>query len=110
MVMAALILFRRLGLRTFRMMPGGDKVSAYQVHSARRPAQPLLPSAGVWRMLSTILQSRRTKSGDHDRARHAILFYLTFFTLPLSGWVMWSSVAHPGPLYLVGSCRAAGAA
>jgi hypothetical protein len=30
------------------------------------------------------------------------LFYAAFFGLPLSGWVMWSSVAPPGPLYLAG--------
>ncbi len=32
----------------------------------------------------------------------AYLFYVAFFTLPLSGWIMWSSIAAPGPLYLGG--------
>ena len=30
------------------------------------------------------------------------LFYACFVLLPISGWIMWSAIAPPGPLYVAG--------
>ena len=105
-VMAALILFQLgWGFWTDLMMPGGDKVIAYQVHSAAGLPVLLLAIGRIfWRALITDPFNDADTQGWQTRVAHAtaLLFYLTFFTLPLSGWVMWSSVAAPGPLYLGG--------
>ena len=105
-VMAALILFQiGWGFWTDWMMPGGDKVFAYQVHSAAGLPVLLLAVARIlWRILITDPYNDADRQGVQTRIAHvtAMLFYVTFFTLPLSGWVMWSSVASPGPLYLAG--------
>ena len=105
-VMAALILFQLgWGFWTDLMMPGGDKVIAYQVHSAAGLPVLLLAIGRIfWRALITDPYNDADRQGWQTRVAHAtaILFYITFFTLPLSGWVMWSSVAAPGPLYLGG--------
>ena len=104
--MAALILFQLgWGFWTDLMMPGGDKVIAYQVHSAAGLPVLLLAIGRIfWRALITDPYNDADRQGWQTRVAHAtaILFYITFFTLPLSGWVMWSSVAAPGPLYLGG--------
>ena len=105
-IMAALILFQiGGGFWTDWMMPGGDKVSAYRLHSAVG-LSILLLAAGriVWRILITDPYNDADRLGWQTRVAHvtALLFYATFLTLPLSGWVMWSSVAPPGPLYLGG--------
>ena len=105
-VMAALVLFQLgWGFWTDLMMPGGDKVLAYQVHSAAGLPVLLLAIGRIfWRALITDPFNDADTQGWQTRVAHAtaLLFYLTFFTLPLSGWVMWSSVAAPGPLYLGG--------
>ena len=105
-VMAALVLFQLgWGFWTDLMMPGGDKVIAYQVHSAAGLPVLLLAIGRIfWRALITDPYNDADRQGWQTRVAHAtaILFYITFFTLPLSGWVMWSSVAAPGPLYLGG--------
>ncbi len=105
-VMAALILFQLgWGFWTDLMMPGGDKVRAYEVHSAAGLLVLLLVFfRGGWRILIQDPVNDADRQGWQSTAAHvtAYLFYLTFFTLPLSGWVMWSSVAAPGPLYLGG--------
>ncbi len=87
------------------MMPGGDKVHAYQVHSAAGlPILVLALGRIVWRMLIDDPYNDADDQGWQTKTAHitAYLFYLAFFTLPLSGWVMWSSIAAPGPLYLGG--------
>lgn len=105
-LMAALVLFQiGWGFWTDWMMPGGDKVQAYQVHSAAGLPILLLAVLRVaWRLLISDPYNDADSQGWKTTIAHgtAILFYLTFFTLPLSGWVMWSSVASPGPLYLAG--------
>lgn len=105
-VMAVLVLFQLgWGFWTDWMMPGGDKVFAYQVHSAAGlPILLLAVGRIVWRMLITDPYNDADTQGVQTKIAHitAMLFYVTFFTLPLSGWVMWSSVASPGPLYLGG--------
>jgi len=103
--MAALILFQiGWGFWTDWMMPGGDKVFAYQVHSAAGlPILFLAIVRIVWRILITDPYNDADTQGVQTKIAHvtAMLFYVTFFTLPVSGWVMWSSVAS-GPLYLAG--------
>ena len=105
-VMAALILFQiGWGFWTDWMMPGGDKVLAYQVHSAAGlPVLVLAMLRIAWRLLITDPYNDADTQGWQTTIAHvtANLFYLTFLTLPLSGWVMWSSVASPGPLYVGG--------
>jgi cytochrome b561 len=105
-IMAALILFQvGWGFWTDWMMPGGDKVAAYQVHSAAGLPVLLLALARMaWRILITDPYNDADRQGVQTTIAHvtAMLFYVTFFTLPLSGWVMWSSLAAPGPLYLAG--------
>ena len=104
--MAALVLFQLgWGFWTDWMMPGGDKVYAYQVHSATGLAiLPLAAGRMAWRAFVTDPYNDADRQGWQTTIAHvtAMLFYVTFFTLPLSGWVMWSSVASPGPLYLGG--------
>jgi cytochrome b561 len=105
-IMAALILFQiGWGFWTDWMMPGGDKIAAYEVHSAAGLPILLLAMARMgWRVLIDDPYNDADDQGVQTHIAHytALLFYLTFFTLPLSGWVMWSSVAAPGPLYLAG--------
>lgn len=105
-IMAALILFQiGWGFWTDWMMPGGDKIAAYQIHSAAGlPVLLLAAGRMVWRMLIDDPYNDADDQGWQTTIAHvtAMLFYVTFFTLPLSGWVMWSSVAAPGPLYLGG--------
>ena len=105
-IMAALVLFQiGWGLWTDWMMPGGDKIRAYQIHSAAGlPILLLALGRIVWRMLIDDPYNDADTQGWQTSVAHvtALLFYVTFFTLPLSGWVMWSSVASPGPLYLGG--------
>jgi cytochrome b561 len=105
-VMAALILFQLgWGFWTDWMMPGGDKVLAYQVHSAAGLPVLLLALLRIaWRLMIDDPYNDADRQGWKTVFAHvtAWLFYLAFFTLPLSGWIMWSSVAAPGPLYLGG--------
>jgi cytochrome b561 len=105
-IMAILILFQiGWGFWADWIMPGGDKIFAYQVHSAAGLPILLLAIARFgWRMLITDPFNDADMQGWRTTLAHvsAHLFYLSFFTLPLSGWFMWSSVAEPGPLYMAG--------
>ncbi len=105
-LMAALVLFQLgWGFYTGFLEPGGDKLHAYQVHSAAGlPILILAILRGVWRILVPGPQNDADRMGMQTTIAHMthMLFYIAFFGLPLSGWVMWSSVAEPGPLYLAG--------
>ena len=105
-IMAALVLFQiGWGYWTDVIMPGGDKVFAYQVHSAAGlPILLLAVLRGVWRVLIPGPVNDADRLGFQSLLAHAthILFYICFFGLPLSGWVMWSSIASPGALRLGG--------
>lgn len=105
-VMAALILFQMgWGLWSDWLMPGGDKVRAYQIHSAAGLPILLLALARMgWRTIVTDPYNDADGQGLRTKLAHAtaIAFYVTFFTLPLSGWAMWSAFAPAGPLYLAG--------
>lgn len=105
-VMAALILFQLgWGYYTDFLMPGGDKLHAYQVHSAAGlPVLILTLFRGGWRIMIPGPVNDADAPGWQSsvaRATH-VLFYVCFIALPLSGWVMWSALAEPGPLLLGG--------
>ena len=105
-IMAALVLFQiGWGFWTDWMMPGGDKVQAYQIHSAAGlPILVLALLRGAWRIVIPGPENDADGLGWQTNMAHVThwLFYLCFFGLPLSGWVMWSSIASPGPLQLAG--------
>jgi cytochrome b561 len=105
-IMAALVIFQLAwGLYTDWLMPGGDKLIAYQVHSAAGlPVLVLAILRGCWRLLIPGPINDADRQGWQTTVAHVthILFYVCFFTLPVSGWVMWSAIAPQGPLYLAG--------
>lgn len=105
--MAALILFQiGWGFWADVVMPGGDKIQAYQLHSAIGLLILLLAvMRGFWRILIPGPVNDADRPGPQSRIAHAthILFYICFLGLPISGWIMWSSVAPPGALRLAGT-------
>lgn len=105
-VMAFLVLFQLgWGFYTDFLMPGGDKLRAYQVHSAAGlPILVLTVFRAGWRIVIPGPINDADEPGWQANVAHAthFLFYVCFVGLPLSGWVMWSSVASPGPLQLGG--------
>jgi cytochrome b561 len=105
-VMAFLVLFQLgWGFYTAMMGVGGDKLAAYQVHSAAGlPILLLAIGRAAWRALIPGPVNDADRQGVQTVVAHAIhyLFYLCFFGLPLSGWAMWSAYAEPGPLRLGG--------
>lgn len=106
-VMALLILVQLgWGFWTDFMMPGGDKIRAYEIHAAVGLSILVLAVGRfVWRMIiGPGPVNDADTSGWRSRFAHltAVLFYILFFTLPLSGWFMWSALASPGPLRLAG--------
>jgi cytochrome b561 len=105
-MMAALVLFQLgWGFYTDLLMPGGDKVFAYQVHSAAGlPILVLVLFRAAWRILIPGPVNDADRLGWQSIAAHVThyLFYLCFLAVPLSGWIMWSALASPGPLHLAG--------
>lgn len=101
-IMAALVLFQLgYGFWTDVMLPGGDKVLAYQLHSALGLLILLLALLrGIWRILIPGPVNDADRLGLQSRLAHAthILFYVCFVGLPLSGWIMWSSITPAGEL------------
>ncbi|HUG46615.1 MAG TPA: cytochrome b [Sphingomicrobium sp.] len=105
-VMAALVLFQLgWGFYIGWISPGGDKLFAYQVHSAAGlPILVLALLRVAWRLIIPGPRNDADVQGWQTIIASAThyLFYAAFFALPLSGWVMWSALAQPGPLYLAG--------
>jgi cytochrome b561 len=105
-VMAALVLFQLgWGYYTDFLMPGGNKVQAYQVHSAAGlPILLLTVMRAAWRIAIPGPVNDADTPGWQSAVAHVthIVFYICFLGLPLSGWAMWSAVAPPGPLWLGG--------
>jgi cytochrome b561 len=110
-VMAALVLFQLgWGFYSSWLPPGGDKLMSYQVHSAAGlPILVLAAGRLAWRIVVPGPVNDADRLGWQTQVAYAThyLFYVAFFGLPLSGWLMWSSIAEPGPLYQIGraSCR-----
>ncbi|MES2492497.1 MAG: cytochrome b [Pseudomonadota bacterium] len=105
-IMALLVLFQLgWGWWTGWLHPGGDKLQAYEVHSAAGLLILVLAVLrAIWRLIIPGPTNDADRLGWQTQAAHFThyLFYLCFFGLPLSGWAMWSSVAAPGPLYVAG--------
>lgn len=104
--MAALVMFQLgWGLYTDVLMPGGDKLHAYQVHAAvGLPILVLTVFRAWWRIVIPGPVNDADRLGWQTtiaRVTHG-LFYLCFLALPISGWMMWSALAPPGPLRLAG--------
>ncbi len=105
-VMAALVLFQ-LGWGYYAdfLMPGGDKLRAYEVHAAIGLAILVLTFfRAAWRIVIPGPVNDADRLGWQTtlaRITHA-LFYLCFVALPVSGWIMWSALAPPGPLFVGG--------
>ena len=106
-VMAALVLFQLgWGWYTTTFLPaGGDKLLAFQVHSAvGLPILILALGRLAWRLIIPGPYNDADTQGWQTQLAYVThyLFYLCFFGLPLSGWAMWSASAAPGPLHLAG--------
>lgn len=105
-VMAALVVFQLgWGYYTSWLPAGGDKLYAFEVHSAvGLPILLLALGRFAWRLIIPGPINDADKQGWQTQVAYTMhsLFYVAFFGLPLSGWAMWSSIAEPGPLYLAG--------
>lgn len=105
-VMAALVIFQ-LGWGAYVgfLPPGGGKLAGYEVHSAVGLVILVLAiGRGVWRLMIPGPVNDADRLGWQTKFAYIthLVFYVCFFGLPLSGWVMWSAIAEPGPLYLAG--------
>lgn len=101
-VMAFLVLFQ-LGWGWYMsLLPaGGDKLHAFEIHSAAGlPILILGLLRGVWRLIIPGPVNDADLPGWQSKVAYAThyLFYICFFGLPLSGWAMWSSLGEPAPL------------
>ncbi|WP_343520284.1 cytochrome b [Sphingomonas sp.] len=105
-VMAFLVLFQLgWGYYASWLPAGGDKLHAYEVHSAvGLPILLLALGRFGWRLMIPGPVNDADRQGWQTQVAYAMhyVFYVAFFGLPLSGWAMWSSIAEPGPLYLAG--------
>ena len=104
--MAALVIFQLgWGLYTDVLMPGGDKLQAYQVHAAvGLPILVLTFFRAWWRIVIPGPINDADRLGWKTLVAHAthILFYGLFALLPISGWAMWSAMQPAAPLSLAG--------
>jgi cytochrome b561 len=87
------------------MAVGGDKLRGYEVHA--EVGLLILVLAGlrlVWRLIvpppinDADTLGWQTKVADVTH----VLFYICFFLLPISGWMMWSALDAARPLSLAG--------
>jgi cytochrome b561 len=83
---------------------GGDKYIGYQTHTQTGLAIMLL---GLLRFLwSSQIRGPETVDEDSFAGRASRLlqawFYFSFFALPISGWVMWSTLPSGLPLHIAG--------
>lgn len=105
-LMAFMVLFQLgWGYYTGVLNVGGDKVRAYEIHSAvGLPILLLVILRLAWRIVIPGPTNDADMGGWQERVAKStyVVFYICFFGLPLTGWAMWSSVAAPGPLYLAG--------
>lgn len=104
-VMAALMIFQLgYGWWLSRLPVGGDKLLGYQTHAEVGLTIMVLGSLRfLWRS-----QIGTPENVDEDslsgKASHAVevWFYFSFFALPISGWVMWSTLPGDLPLSIAG--------
>lgn len=104
-VMAALMIFQlAFGWWLSRLPAGGDKLLGYQTHAEVGLTIMVVGSLRfLWRS-----QIGTPENVDEDslsgKASHAVemWFYFSFFALPISGWVMWSTLPGDLPLSIAG--------
>ncbi|WP_106639081.1 cytochrome b [Allosphingosinicella vermicomposti] len=105
-VMAALVILQlALGWYTTRMYAGGDRLTAYQWHSDLGLLILFLAFLRfAWRMMVPGPINDADKGGWQTNIAYAthVVFYLCFFGLPITGWMMWSALGDGRPLYVAG--------
>lgn len=105
-IMAALVIFQ-LGWGVYMglLSPGGSKLASYEIHSGTGLAiLALAIGRAIWRLMIPGPINDADRLGWQSRFAHIThgIFYVCFFGLPLSGWVMWSATVEQDPLYLAG--------
>lgn len=102
---AVILLLLWLGWYMGRVDSGGDKTSAFAAHMLAGFATLLLAILRfAWRLAIPGPVNDADRLGLQTRlaqATHAV-FYICFFGLPLSGWVMWSAFADGESIVLAG--------
>ncbi len=105
-LMAALVLFQLgWGWHVGRMAVGADKLQGYQLHSDVGLLILLLAGLRlVWRLIVPGPINDADALGWQTRLAYLthILFYICFFMLPISGWMMWSALGDGRPLSVAG--------
>ena len=105
-VMAALMVFQLAHGWYLAWQPaGGAKYVGYQTHTEIGLAIMLLGSLRfVWRRQIGGAPENVDKASPEGRASRWLQawFYVSFFALPLSGWVMWSTLPSDLPLSVAG--------
>jgi len=105
-MMAALVTFQLgWGWYMSRLPVGGGKLRGYEIH-AEIGLLILILAIGrlIWRL---IVPGPLNDADDLGWQTHAarlihVLFYISFFALPLSGWAMWSALGGEEPLSVAG--------
>lgn len=104
--MAALVLFQIVwGWWMSGVPAGGDKVAAFQLHADTGLLILLLAVLrAIWRLLIPGPVNDADQPGWEHRVSRVthVLFYVFIVGLPLSGWLMVSTVAPEIPLSLAG--------
>lgn len=105
-LMAGLVVFQLgWGWWMGRLPPGGDKMSAYQLHYAVGVLMlALIIGRGAWRAFAPEPVNDADKPGWESVAAHIThyVFYACLFGLPLSGWLMVSATGRHTDLALLG--------
>jgi cytochrome b561 len=105
-VMAALVLYQLWsGWVMQRELVGGAKLEFYSRHTELGLLLLLLAFLRfVWRMMVPGPINDGDKMGWKTTVAHAMhwALYTLFAVLPLTGWLMWSAIQPPSPLYLAG--------
>ena len=105
-IMAGLVIYQLWsGWTMQRNLVGADKLLEYQRHSEIGLLILALACGRLlWRLAVPGPINDADKPGWATTAAHAMhwAFYALFAVLPLTGWLMWSSIQPPAPLYLAG--------
>lgn len=104
-VMAAMMVFQLAhGWYLYWQPAGGDKYVGYQTHTQIGLTIMVVGSLRfLWRSQIGVPENvdEESFSGKASRLLH-VLFYFSFFALPISGWVMWSTLPSNLPLSIAG--------
>lgn len=105
-VMAALISFQLYwGWHMSQLPVGGEKLRGYEIHAELGLLMLLLAGLRLlWRLIVPGPVNDADRLGWQTVASYIThgLFYLCFFGLPLSGWLMWSALGNGRPLSIAG--------